>query len=49
LHCRGESRLASEWAEVSGVKRSTILMRLKMGWDVEFAIFTPTQVQDHSD
>ncbi|QFP93710.1 hypothetical protein [Ralstonia phage P-PSG-11-1] len=37
----GETMIASQWSKRSGVKPSTILMRLKYGWPNRDAVFTP--------
>lgn len=41
LVCRGESKTPMEWAEISGVNNKRIYARIKRGWDIERAIFTP--------
>lgn len=43
LTARGITKQVNDWAEDSGVAASTIVRRIKsLGWDVEKAIFTPT-------
>ena len=42
LECRGETKTPMEWAEISGVSNKRIYARIKRGWTVEAAIFTPT-------
>lgn len=39
LEINGEVKCVSEWAEISGVKVGTALMRLNRGWSAERAIF----------
>lgn len=39
--CRGERHTLAEWAEISGIPRNRISQRLKVGWEVEKAIFHP--------
>lgn len=39
LHIRGEIHTISEWSEISGIKETTIVERLKRGWDPESAVF----------
>lgn len=41
LTANGETRCLAEWAEVTGVGRSTIMRRLKLGWSVERAVLAP--------
>lgn len=38
----GQSKTINEWIKVSGVKRTTIIMRLKAGWSPEDAVFQKT-------
>lgn len=42
----GEERTVSEWAEKTGIKRSTLESRLKRGWSTEKALTTPVQTKD---
>lgn len=37
----GVTRTLNEWAEVVGLRRSSIVARLKAGWDIERAVFEP--------
>ena len=39
----GERRLLTDWAESSGVNHSTIIHRLKSGWNPKEAVFTKTR------
>lgn len=41
LTALGETRPMAEWAELMGIQNKRIHARLKRGWDVERAIFTP--------
>ncbi len=41
LTVEGETRCLKEWAEISGVNRTTISARLRRGWSVAEAIFAP--------
>lgn len=43
ITCRGETKVLAEWGEVSPVKSSVILNRLRSGWNSEDAIFKPNQ------
>lgn len=38
----GVSKCISEWSEVSGINKTTILLRIKRGWPIEAAVFMPT-------
>lgn len=38
LSYQGEERSVSEWSKILGIKRITILMRLRRGWTVEEAL-----------
>lgn len=42
LHCFGESLTVAGWSERTGIGSSTILNRLRSGWDAQRAITTPT-------
>lgn len=37
----GESKLIQDWSKLSGVGRTTIIMRIQAGWDHERAVFEP--------
>lgn len=37
----GEEKTVAEWSRVSGVKPTTIYIRLNKGWDTKQAVFTP--------
>jgi hypothetical protein len=37
-----KSKTVAEWAEISGIHYSVITYRIKNGWDIEKAIFTPS-------
>jgi hypothetical protein len=41
LECRGEKHTIAQWTKRAGLNQGTIHDRLKRGWDVESAIFTP--------
>lgn len=41
IEFRGERRCLMEWAEVTGLGRSTIHARLRSGWSAERALLTP--------
>lgn len=41
LACHGQTRCLTEWAEVTGLKMSTIHVRLRRGWSVEQALHEP--------
>lgn len=44
LECRGERHTVAEWSDLTGIKQSTILVRMmKYGWSVEQALFTPVR------
>lgn len=42
---RGQTLMLAEWSRIGGVKAPTISRRLKRGWTVESAIFSPTQIE----
>lgn len=37
----GETHLAIEWAEIVGLKKTTLLRRLDLGWSIEDALTKP--------
>jgi hypothetical protein len=39
----GETRTISQWAEVTGILKSCIRLRLKAGWSIEAALTTPSR------
>lgn len=41
LECRGQKKILNDWAKDLNVDRRTISRRLKLGWSVENALFTP--------
>jgi hypothetical protein len=43
LTWNGETKAVSEWAEVVGIKDSTIYARLRMGWTTEDALTRPVR------
>ena len=43
IEYNGKSHCVSEWAEITGLKRSTIEGRLKSGWSIEKTLATPTR------
>lgn len=44
LECRGERHTVAEWSDLTGIKQSTILVRIKKyGWSIEQALFTPVR------
>jgi hypothetical protein len=44
LTYKGETKPASEWAEITGIKKDTITMRKRSGWSDEKIIETPMRV-----
>ena len=36
----------SEWAEIVGIHKATLLARIKRGWDVEKILYTPPQTRN---
>ena len=44
LEFRGEKKTASQWAELLGIKTSTIYSRLKYGWSVEETLTKPIKI-----
>lgn len=45
LTINGETKCIAEWSEIGGVAQKNILKRLKLGWDVEKAVFQPTRAK----
>lgn len=45
---QGRSKCAAEWAEITGLSRSTILRRLKLGWALADALETPLKCGPHA-
>jgi hypothetical protein len=45
IECRGQKKMPIEWSEISGVSNRAIYARIKRGWSVENAIFTPMRKQ----
>lgn len=44
LTLNNEEHILAEWAEITGINRSTITSRIdKLGWTVEQALTTPTR------
>lgn len=43
LMLNGETHHVAEWARITGLKTVTIFARIRLGWDVEKAILTPTR------
>lgn len=43
LEYNGEKHRVIEWAEITGIKASAILNRMKYGWDVERILTTPVR------
>lgn len=41
LECNGERKILTDWSIEVGIARQTIMGRLKRGWTVEMALFTP--------
>lgn len=39
----GESRCVAEWAEITGIKETTLLQRLQRGWSDERTVNTPVR------
>lgn len=44
LHHKGRTQSISQWARELGMKRTTILKRLSLGWSVHEALGTPIRV-----
>ena len=42
LTARDRTMQVNDWAEAIGIKKETICSRLRLGWSVEDALFTPT-------
>ena len=45
LEFRGEKKTIAQWVEELGIGRSAVQWRLKVGWSVEEALTTPSQVR----
>lgn len=45
ITANGQTRTADEWAKLTGIKRTTITMRLRMGWPADAAVTVPTPRQ----
>lgn len=45
LTFNGETKTATEWAEITGIKLSTLLGRIDKGYSVEKALSMPVQTQ----
>lgn len=43
LTCKGESLSISEWSERTGIRRGTIVSRLRLGWSPEMALTPVTE------
>lgn len=43
IECDGVTHCASEWSRITGVKVTTLLQRLKLGWDVKDALYKPVK------
>jgi hypothetical protein len=41
LTFKGETKTVAEWAEVTGIRDSTLRTRLSLGWSVERTLTTP--------
>lgn len=46
ITCRGKTKTASEWSDISGIKSLTIIARLNRGMSDEDAVFTPLMNRD---
>lgn len=44
VECNGERHTISEWSRIVSIHRSTIDNRLRKGWNIEQALFTPAKV-----
>jgi hypothetical protein len=42
LTFRGETRCLAEWADIMGLKRELVRGRIRLGWDAERALTTPS-------
>lgn len=47
LTINGQTRCISEWSEVSGVNRSTLMIRIRMGWPLEKCIINKSFKPGH--
>lgn len=43
IECNGVKKTLAEWGRFSGIDCESIAFRLKFGWDIERAIYTPIQ------
>lgn len=41
IACRGETHTLAEWSSIVGISRETIKTRIRLGWSVEKALYTP--------
>lgn len=46
LEFKGEKKTISEWANITGLKSTTIRKRLDMGWNIEAALKTPARKRE---
>ncbi len=49
LQFQGTSRTLAEWAEVAGLRYTTLRERLRHGWSVERALLAPVQVHQRRE
>ena len=43
IEINGSSKTVAEWSLISGIRQGTINNRLKSGWDLKQAVFTPSR------
>ena len=49
LNINGVSKPCSEWAEIAGISRHLLYIRLKRGWNPEDAVFAPSKGKNHNE
>lgn len=43
IECDGVTHCATEWSRITGVKLTTLLRRIKSGWDAKDALYKPVK------